>query len=117
MREAIARRLRNQLGPMLRATSGAVVSEVLGHERMKSALIYPKETFIYDFISQRHEAYRSDQDPLEREDRFGVDPVLSERARQQIAAYRDVRAGRRQFVLRPEQRTAAEGSPSAPQGP
>ncbi|HKO92655.1 MAG TPA: sulfatase-like hydrolase/transferase, partial [Polyangiaceae bacterium] len=102
VREALNQHLRRTLGPMLRATDGAVVSEMLGHDLVKSTLIYPDKKFIYDFLSERHEAYRLDQDPGEQVDRFHVDAALSTEARARVAAYREVRAARRQFLLRPD---------------
>jgi len=102
VREALNQHLSHTLGPMLRATNGAVVSELLGHDLIKSTLIYPNEKFNYDFLSDRHEAYRLDQDPGEQVDRYNVDVPLSAEARARVAAYRDVRAARRQFILRPD---------------
>jgi len=102
VRAAVSQHLRHTLGPMLRATNGAVLSEMLGHDLIKSTLIYPDRKFIYDFLADRHEAYRLDQDPGEHADRFNVDAALSADARSSVAAFREVRAARRRFILRPD---------------
>jgi len=107
VRELLHQHLNHTIGPMLKATNGAVISEMLGHDLIKSTLIYPDAKFIYDFLSDRHEAYQLDRDPGEQLDRFGVDDALTARARTRVAAYREVRAARRQFSLRPDVLDAA----------
>jgi hypothetical protein len=102
MKAAAEQRMRTQFGPMLEQTGGAVVSEVLGHDRMKSTLIYPDLKLNYDFRAQRTEVYRFDRDPHERTDLFLNDPALAVEALERLAGYREVRAARRRFKLRPD---------------
>jgi len=101
MRRAASERLVRDIGPMLRATEGAVVCELLGHDRMKAGLVYGRHTFLYDFVAERHEAYATDRDPGNLRDRFGIDAAMSLLATERVDAYRNVRAARRRFVLRP----------------
>jgi arylsulfatase A-like enzyme len=102
MKAAAGARMRTQFGPMLEHTGGAVVSEVLGHDRMKSTLIYDDLKLNYDYRAQRTEVYRTRADRLEHNDLFLKDPPLAMEATKRLAAYRDVRAARRRFKLRPD---------------
>lgn len=102
MRNPVERILRHELGPMLQATGGAVIAEALGHDRIKSTLIYPSIKVNYDAIADRHEVYRIDEDLFEQHDVFASDPVLAAKSMRQMAAYREVRAARRKFVVRPD---------------
>lgn len=111
VRAAIEPRVAAELAPMLEATD-AVIAEVLGHDRTLSVLIEGNEAFVYDFIADRHEAYRTADDPFMLRDRFERDPSLAERAVARVAAYRRVRAAQRRFELRPDigdPRDAARG--------
>jgi arylsulfatase A-like enzyme len=58
------------LGPIMDATEGGVLVELLGHDRMKSALIYPDMTIHYDFISRLYELYDLQEDPGEQNNIF-----------------------------------------------
>jgi arylsulfatase A-like enzyme len=102
LQAAIEPRIADELAPMIEATEGAVIAEVLGHDRTLSVLIDPNEAFVYDFIADRHEAYRTQADPFMLRDGFARDPSLAERAVARVAAYRRVRAARRRFMLRPD---------------
>jgi glucan phosphoethanolaminetransferase (alkaline phosphatase superfamily) len=104
MRQAAWYRLRRDIGPLLERTGGAVVTELLGPDRMLSSLIYPKRKFNYDFNSTLHQAYRIDRDPLEQRNLFEVDQAIASEAEARVAAYRGVRADRRAFVLRPDKK-------------
>ena len=68
MRLAVDRRLRREIGPMLREIGGGVVLELLGQEIMKSALVYSDYKIIHDFRSNTDEVYRLSVDPGERRD-------------------------------------------------
>jgi len=102
MKAVAGARMRTQFGPMLEHTGGAVVAEVLGHDRMKSTLVYDDLKLNYDFRAQRTEVYRTKGDRLEHNDRFLKEPALALEAMTRLTAYRDVRAARRRFTLRPD---------------
>jgi hypothetical protein len=101
-RSGIEARVTRELGPLLEATNGAVIAEILGHDRVKTTLIYPDTAFVYDFLADRTEAYDLEHDPGELRDCFDTDPELAARARRSIQGYKDVRAARRRFHLRPD---------------
>jgi hypothetical protein len=103
LKAALESRMAEGLAPMLEETDGAVIAEVLGHDRTLSALIYDNEAFIYDFVADRHQAYRTLEDPYMLADRFEREPALAMQAVTRVAAYRRVRAARRHFQLRPQQ--------------
>lgn len=87
--------------PMLQATDGAVVIELIGHNRMESALAYPTYKVNYDFITKRHELFYSQEDPLETEDHLGYDHTLTRQAIEQMQSYRAIRRDRRRYILDP----------------
>lgn len=62
--------LTTYIGPMLRETNGAVLSELLGHDRIKSTLIYPGKKLNYDYRSGLFELYLTDADRAEQKDVF-----------------------------------------------
>ena len=99
MQDAALLRLRRDLGPMLERTDGAVVVELLGDQRMKSALIYPDRKYNYDFAAELHEAYR---DPGEHSDLYQLDRKVTADAEQRMGAYLQLRSERQRFVLRPD---------------
>jgi arylsulfatase A-like enzyme len=104
MRKAALHRLRRDVGPVLERTGGAVVTELLGPHRMLASLIYPTRKFNYDFNSKLHQAYRIDRDRLEQRNLFETDPELTREAEAAMLAYREVRAERHAFVLRPDRK-------------
>ncbi len=87
--------------PMLQATDGAVVVELIGHNQMESALAYPTYKVNYDFISKRHELFYLQEDPLEAEDRLGYDRMLTRQALEKMRSYRAIRRDRRRYILDP----------------
>lgn len=99
MRAAAAARLTREIGPMLRETKGAIVAELIGHDRMKSALIYPDRKLHYDFYSRLIQVYDVERDPLEQEERAHGDPGAARAAGARLAAYRRVRYGIRRAVV------------------
>lgn len=102
MREAAEERLKLEIGPMMRETQGAVVIELIGHDRMMSSLVYDDIKFNYDFLSLLYEAYEVKTDPLEQKNLFDGNVTLAEQALQRMGAYRKVREARAQYILSPE---------------
>jgi len=99
MRAAVAARLTREIGPMLRDTKGAIVAELIGHDRMKSALIYPDRKLHYDFYSRLIQVYDVARDPLEQEERSHGDAGVARAAEARLAAYRRVRYRIRKAVV------------------
>lgn len=103
LRRPAERRLREEIGPMMRATEGAVVVEIVGHDRMRSALIYKDRKINYDFISNRIELFEIEYDPLEQLDLFGTEDAPIEEVQRLLMQYRTVRASKRRYVIKPKQ--------------
>ena len=101
LRQPAVERITRIFAPMLQATAGAVVVELLGHNLMKSALIYPTYKMNYDFISRRHELFDPQKDPLDAEDRLEYNNALTQRALDQMQSYRAIRRDRRRYILDP----------------
>ncbi|MEE9383000.1 MAG: sulfatase-like hydrolase/transferase [Nannocystaceae bacterium] len=102
LRELFRDRVFRFFGPLLRETQGAVLAELIGAERMKSTLIYEDLKINYDFISERISAYRPLDDVMEQNDVFGLDEALDARVRSSLDAYREVRAAKARYQLRPD---------------
>jgi arylsulfatase A-like enzyme len=99
MRAAVQAKLRSDIGPMLRATGGAVVSELLGHTRMSTALIRGGRKAIHDFHSGLDELYSLEPDPGEKLNLLLLDPERYPDERELIRSYEEVRAAREAFAL------------------
>ncbi len=95
-------RITRIFAPMMQATAGAIVVELLGHNQMESALVYPTYKVNYDFISKRHELFYVQEDPLETEDRLGHEDALTLQATEQMRSYRAIRRDRRRYSLDPD---------------
>jgi len=106
LRDRFAARAKTVFGPMLRETDGAVVVELVGHNRMRSSLVWADLKVNYDFISGRIEVYRPVPDRLEKHDLFGADAALDERATSMLDAYKSVRSAGARYVLKPKKRAA-----------
>ncbi|HBQ18530.1 MAG TPA: hypothetical protein DEF51_47865, partial [Myxococcales bacterium] len=79
-RAAAERVLREDIGPMLRATDGAVVSEMIGQRRQEAALAWPDRTVIYDVFADLVRVYDPLQDPMQRHDLREARPALYDAA-------------------------------------
>lgn len=101
-RELARGQMEDVLVPFLEATDGAVVSELLGKDRMRAAIRTVERTVIYDFIAGLPRVYDARRDPGEHDDLYGrADPTVGpDLAR--LRAYLDVRARHRRFGLRPD---------------
>lgn len=99
MRDAVRARLNGEVGAMREATDGAVVLELLGRERMRSALVYRDHQVHYDFVSDLHELYDLADDPGEQRDLFERRPDLARVFAARIARYREVRDRASRFVI------------------
>ena len=108
--EAARARLTEHLGPMLAATDGGVVVELIGQDRTLASLVYADRKVNYDFIAGLYEAFDLEADPYEQEDLLLVAPSKARGLRERMDAYRNVRAALRRFVLLPEH-------PSVPRRP
>lgn len=104
LRKRFEDRATHIFGPMLRETQGAVVVELVGHDRMRSALIYDDLKINYDFISNRIEAYALKSDPYEKKNLFASNPAVKSRALRSLDAYKRVRQAGARYVLKPKKK-------------
>ena len=98
-REFAEGRIRDHVGPMLRATDNAVIVELVGHDRMMSSLVYEDYKINYDFISQRHEVFHLASDPGEKKNLLFFTPDIAPKYAEKIKKYRQVRAAHRKLNL------------------
>jgi len=96
--------IRNEIGPMMRATDGAVIIELVGHDRMQSSLVYETHKVNYDFITQRLEVFDLRTDPSEQRNLLFTSSGIASRFSQKINRYRIVRASHRRMTLAPKRR-------------
>jgi arylsulfatase A-like enzyme len=106
VREFALDRLKRQIGPMLRDTNNAVVSELIGHDRMLAALTYPGMRIHYDFRTQLYQLFDLTEDPGEHRDLMLRDPGRAPWFIDQVDAYKTIRAGIQQAITRPDKRRA-----------
>lgn len=67
-REGALKRIGNTLVPMMRATDNAVVSELIGHDRMFTTLVYDRYKLNYNVFADHTEVFDLETDPGEHND-------------------------------------------------
>jgi arylsulfatase A-like enzyme len=102
LRERYVQRADHVFGPMLKATGGAVVVELIGSKRMKTALVYDELKIDMDLISKRIEIYDTRKDPREKRNLYTKAPELNARAKGLAEAYKRVRQTGARYVLKPK---------------
>ena len=102
LRAAAEGRLRRHIGPMLRETDGAVVVELVGHDRMQTALVYDGHKLNYDFVADRLELFDTSRDPGEQTDLVLTQSEVVERFAPRLAGYRRARAANLEMTSRPD---------------
>jgi arylsulfatase A-like enzyme len=116
MRLAAIRSLQERIGPALRETDNAVIAELLGHDRMESALIYERYKLNYDFLTDATELFDLKQDPREQDNRIGVDPAQTRTYLERLKAYRAVRDTLSRFDYERPSSANADLPPPIPAG-
>ncbi len=101
MRAAAETRLRREVGPLLRATDGAVLTELVSHRTMRIRLTDSRHAALYDLKSKRLSIYDHRADPGETRDLAGARPELAEVARARVARYQATRQGLQRLKLAP----------------
>ena len=96
MREAATARLRTHLGPMLKHTEGAIVSELRCNGCSRTALVYPEHRLIYDYASGYVELYERASDPDEQRNVFDAASPRSQEFLRRLAGYLRVSAAAKQ---------------------
>jgi arylsulfatase A-like enzyme len=97
-------RLRQTIGPLLRETEGAVVVELIGHDRMKSSLVYEGYKINYDFATKLYELYAVTEDPMEQTNLFRSRPDLAREYEARFERYLRLRAEKQRFILEPKKK-------------
>lgn len=101
VREATLTELAATTVPMMRATGGAVVSEILGPHRMESVLVYPERSVYLDLVAGERRAYDLSSDPGEQINVWRRDPAAFPELHARAEAYLQVRAGLRRYHITP----------------
>lgn len=97
-REAASAVVRDDLGPLLRETDGAVVSEFLSRQRQEATLRYDDYVVYYDLIADFFRVFDARHDPGEQHDLRETRPDLVARFTPLVQAYRRLRfSGQRYF--------------------
>lgn len=102
-REAVRAVLRDDLGPLMRALEGAVISEMIGPRRQAVALHWDEYTVLYDVMADVLRIYDAHADPLQLHDLREARPALVEDFAPLVRRYRRIRfAGQRlRFIEAP----------------
>lgn len=93
--------LRSDLGPLLRETDGAVVSEFISRQRQEATLRYPDYSIYYDLLADDFMIFDARDDLEELHDLHEDRPDLVERFSPVVEAYRRVRFAGQQYNFRP----------------
>jgi arylsulfatase A-like enzyme len=91
IRDYAKKSLRENIGPMLRETNGAVVMEIVRKKSMISSLVFSKYRLVYNFNSKHYEIYNIQTDPRERENLYGKSKALTRIAKSQLKSYLKLR--------------------------
>lgn len=96
-REAVRRVLREDVGPLLRALDGAVISEMIGPQRQQTALIWEDTSVVYDVLANLVRVFDARRDPRQLHDLREDDPARLERVLPFVRRYRRARYDGRRF--------------------
>jgi arylsulfatase A-like enzyme len=88
--------LRDDVGPMMRALDGAVLSEMIGPEMQEAAFVWAEHTVLYDVLADLVRIYDA-RDVLQENDLREARPDLLERFTPIARRYREMRYGGRRF--------------------
>lgn len=91
--------IREDLAPMLETLGGAVVTEVIGWDRMKTALIWPDRKIIYDLFSGLIEIFDRTHDEQERNNLVNQPNQLGIEVQAKLDAYLGLRACTQRVVV------------------
>jgi arylsulfatase A-like enzyme len=111
MRAPVLDKLTSQVGPMLRATDGAVVTELIGQERMLVSLVKAGEKAAYDIGAGLLEVYDVEKDPREQRDLALRDAERRRHWQQRVERYLGARAAIRRFRVLPHERSRPTPAP------
>ncbi|NUO52153.1 MAG: sulfatase [Polyangiaceae bacterium] len=101
---AAERRLIEDIGPMLKATDGAAISELVAYDKMSTALAWADKKIVYNFIADAATAYDLSRDPKEKHDLMAADPDAAKDLLSAVRAYRDTRRGMRKYTINPKKK-------------
>jgi arylsulfatase A-like enzyme len=93
--------VRDILAPFMKATRGAVITELLGRRTMKTALTTGQHSLIHDFIADSTQIYDLEADPTEQADLAPTPAPAFDDLIEGFDAYRAERAAKRRFELPP----------------
>jgi hypothetical protein len=105
-RETALRRVEEVYAPMLAAVQGDVVVELIGHDRMLTALIRGNRKLNLDLLADHIELYDLRVDRTEQRDRYLVDDEAASAARQRADAYLDARGALARYSIDREREPA-----------
>ncbi len=104
LRAASEKRLIEDIGPMLKATDGAAISELVAYDKMSTALAWADRKIVYNFIADAATAYDLAGDPKEKRDLMVADPDAAKDLLSAVRAYRDTRRGMRKYTINPKKK-------------
>ncbi|MDD5309211.1 MAG: sulfatase-like hydrolase/transferase [Deltaproteobacteria bacterium] len=91
--------LTEDIGPMLRETDGAVVSELLWQGNMWAALTYPDYRLLYNFSSRNIELYDAKKDRAEKHNIFKKDSTRRSLFKKRLDGYLATRETFKRFSI------------------
>ena len=97
MRSAVAERIEREIGPMMKATEGAVLSEIVGRNKMRTVLVYAQDKIHFDYLTALHRVFDLATDPLELRDLYDPAASRSTNLEAKMNAYRATRDTMRNY--------------------
>jgi arylsulfatase A-like enzyme len=97
-----AEQINSSIGPIIDNTGGGILTELIGHQQMKSTLVYPRMKINYDFASEFYELYDLQRDPLEQKNLFRTSD-RAEEFEKRMRRYRAFRSQHERHTLAVEE--------------
>lgn len=106
LRDGALRRIQGTLAPMMRATGNAVVSELIGHDRMHTALVYGRYKANSDLLARYTRVFDLTEDPGERRDLLLAGSKQARTLLPHLEAYLNLRHTLQRYRLPPPEGSA-----------
>lgn len=104
VRDGIRSNLASHTGPLMRDTDGAVVAELIGHDRIKATVVSHEHKLNYDYRSQLFELFDLTSDPGEQHDVFDDENYSAAKKKMlgRFRSYDDIRSASFQHKFAPK---------------
>jgi arylsulfatase A-like enzyme len=99
LKQFAVERMKENIGPVMKETDGAVVVEIFGHYGTRSALVYDKYSLFYDFSSKFYELYDYPKDPRQENNIFDETDDISKKLKRYFERYLQIHYAKRDITF------------------